>query len=154
MWFGKRRTLTSNLAVLLDAANSTADKLVNWMRTDGALIRYALRHGGDADLILPNDDLRLLLAEQLAAVLMAKQNLMLLQGRRHRFRIGPIYVPVDPEQFEECVAKIWAHTWPDCRYPRYGRLTPEERYLCFGPGGRSRSGPPEETQPGEPTSKR
>ena len=146
MWIGKRRTLQSNLAVLLDAAHWTADKLVAWMRTDGALVRYALRDGGDADLTIPSDELRLLLAEQLASVLMAKENLMLLQGRRHLFSIRPTYVPADPEQFEECVAKIWAHIWPDCRYPRNEDLSLEQRYFCFGPGGRGRCGAPEETQ--------
>jgi hypothetical protein len=80
MWFGKRRALTDNLVALLESVHSTTDKLVAWMQTDAALVRYALRNGGDADLTVPNDDLRLLLAEQLAAVLMAKDNLLLLRG--------------------------------------------------------------------------
>jgi hypothetical protein len=80
MWFGKRRALTDNLVALLESVHSTTDKLVGWMQTDAALVRSALRNGGDADLTVPNDDLRLLLAEQLAAVLVAKENLLLLRG--------------------------------------------------------------------------
>ena len=141
MWFGKRRALTDNLVALLESVHSTTDKLVAWMRTDAALVRYALRNGGDADLTVPDDDLRLLLAEQLAAILMAKENLMSLKGKKHLFSIRPVYVPIDPENFEECVARIWAHMWPDCRYPRCEHLTPETRYFCFGPNGKKRFGP-------------
>lgn len=141
MWFGKRRALTNNLVTLLASVHSTTERLVEWMRTDAALVRYALRNGGDADLTVPNDDLRMLLAEQLAAILMAKENVMLLQGRKHLFSINPIYVPIDPENLEECVARIWAHMWPDCPYPRYERLTPEQRYFCFGADGKKRFGP-------------
>jgi hypothetical protein len=81
MWFGQRRALTNNLVELLASAHSTTEKLVDWMRIDAALVRYALRNGGDAELTVPDDNLRLLLAEQLAAILMAKENLMLLEGK-------------------------------------------------------------------------
>jgi hypothetical protein len=119
------------------------------MQWDAAIVRYALRNGGDSDLTVPNDDLRLLLAEQLASILMANENLMLLRGKKHFFRIRPIYVPISPDDFEECVAKVWAHIWPDCRYPRYERLTAEQRYICFGPDGEKRFGPAQEANDGE-----
>ena len=88
MWFGKRRALLNNLVALLESVQSTSENLVAWMRTDAALVRYALRNGGDPELTVPNDDLRVLLAEQIAAILMAKENLMLLQGRKHYFLSG------------------------------------------------------------------
>jgi hypothetical protein len=140
-WFRRRHALTDNVAKLLASAQCSAEKLIEWMRVDAALIRCALKHGGDADLTVPDDNIRILLAEQLAAVLMAKENLMLIQGKSHFFHIRPIYVPIDPNDLDECVAKVWALIWPDCRYPRYERLTPEQRYICFGPDGEKRFGP-------------
>lgn len=140
MWLGKRRALTDNLVALLESVHSTTDKLVTWMRTDAALVRYALRNRGDQELTVPNDDLRLLLAEQPAAVLMAKENLLSFKKRR-LFSIKQIRVPIYPEDFKECIARIWVHMWPDCRYPRYAHLTPEQCYFCFGPDGKSRFGP-------------
>jgi hypothetical protein len=142
MWFRERRVLTDNLARLLETARSTADKLVEWMQFDAAIVRYALRNGGDADLTIPDDDLRLILAEQLASIMMANENLMRLRRKKHFFNIRPIYVPTSPDDFEECVAKVWVRIWPDCRYPRYDRLTPEQQYFCFGPDGETRFGPP------------
>jgi hypothetical protein len=106
------------------------------MQVDAALIRHALKTGGDASLTIPNDDLRLLLAEQMASILMAKENLMALQGRKHFFDIRPLYVPISPSDFDECVARIWVHMWPDCPYPRYEQLSAEQRYFCFGPDGK------------------
>jgi hypothetical protein len=149
MWFRERRAITNNLAKLLEMAHSTTVKLVEWMQWDAAIVRYALRNGGDADLSFPGDELRLLLAEQLASALMANENLMLLQGKKHLFNIRPIYVPISPDDFEECVAKVWAHVWPDCRYPRYDRLTPEQRFICFGPDGEKRFGPAPDSSVGE-----
>ena len=61
--------------------------------------------------------------------------------KRHLFHIRSVYVPLGPKNLAECVAKIWAQMWPDCRYPRYEHLTPEQRYACFGPGGEKRFGP-------------
>jgi hypothetical protein len=60
------------------------------MQWDAAIVRYALRNGGDSDLTLPNDDLRLLLAEQFASILMANDNLGLLQREKNFFNIRPI----------------------------------------------------------------
>ena len=133
MWFGKRRALMANLDSLLTAAASATDQMVNWMQVDAAIIRYTLTTSGVTGLTIPNDDIRLLLAEQLASILMAKENLMALQGRKHFFDIRPLYVPISPGHFDECVAKIWARIWPDCPYPRYEQLSPEQRYFCFGP---------------------
>ena len=138
MWFRKRRELTDNLAAFLAAAHSASDKLIEWMRIDAALIRHALKNGGDKELTVPTDELRILLAEQLAAILMANENLMVLRGKQHFFNIRPLYVPLNPEDYEECVAKVWGRIWPDCRYPRYDKLTPDQRYMCFGPGGSPR----------------
>jgi len=141
MWFLRRRRLTSNLDALLQDALAATEKLVEWMRIDASLVRFALRNGGDKDLTVPNDDVRLLLAEQYAAMLMAKENVMLLQGKRHFFSIRPIYISSSLDDFQESVAKAWAQLWPDCRYPRYEQLTPEQRYMCFGPDGRKKYGP-------------
>jgi hypothetical protein len=135
MWFRERRKLNENVAHLLETAISRAEKVVEWLRFDGAVIRHALRNGGDPELTIPNDNLRLLLAEQAAALLMTKENSMLLRGRKHLFSVRPFYVPTDPNDFEECVAKIWVQFWPDCPYPKYHELTPDQRYFCFGPDG-------------------
>jgi hypothetical protein len=62
---------------------------------------------------------------------------MLLRGRKHLFSIRSINLSSDPQSFEECVARIWAHMWPHCRYPRYEHLTPEQRHFCFGPMARN-----------------
>jgi hypothetical protein len=64
------------------------------MRADAAIAHHALRNGGDAELTVPDNDLRLLLAEQLASLLMANEDLMRLQGKKHLLNIRPIHVPV------------------------------------------------------------
>jgi hypothetical protein len=58
MWFRERRALSDNLAGLLETALSRTEKLVDWMRIDAAVVRYALKNGGDAELTVPNNDLR------------------------------------------------------------------------------------------------
>lgn len=143
MWFREREVLTNNLVRLLETSFSTVNKLAEWMQIDGAIVRYALRNGGDADITFPNDDLRLLLAQQLAALLMAKENLMMLQRKKHLFNIRSIYVPTSPDGFEECVARVSAQMWPDCQYPRWNHLTSEQQYYCFGPNA-GRFGPGEQ----------
>lgn len=111
-WLHRRRDLINNVAKLVASAESSAERLIEWMRVDAALIRHALKNGGDAELTVPNDEIRILLAEQLAAILMARENLMLLQ----------------------------ALIWPDQPYPRWDCLTPEQRYFCFGPDDERRFG--------------
>jgi len=125
------RALIKDLAKLLAAARTASDKLMQ-----DILARQMVEKALYGEAL--TDDIRLLMAEQLAAILMAEENLLLLREKRrerhlHWFSIRKLYVPTDPENYEECVATIWGRLWPESRYPRYDKLTPEQRYICFPP---------------------
>ncbi|MDX2221679.1 MAG: hypothetical protein SFV21_02955 [Rhodospirillaceae bacterium] len=135
MFFSRKRQLLENAESAVLSAQSALEKTIEWMRVDAALIRYALRNGGDPALTVPTDDVRLLLSDQMAALLVANENLMKLLGKKHFFNIRPFSAPLGLENFDEFKAKVWGLIWPDKRYPRYEELTPEQRYFAFGPGG-------------------
>jgi hypothetical protein len=121
----------------LEAVTKTRKSLersIECVKVDAAAVRYALRHGGDADISIPNDELRMLLTEQVASLLIATENLMQALGRKHSFEIRGVYPPLDPTESEELVAKVWGKIWPDQSYPRLNQLTSEQRYFAFGPG--------------------
>jgi hypothetical protein len=146
MFFGRRKTLLRNIEALNKISSDVASRIVDWMNVDASLIRYALRNGGDPDLAVPTEDLRMLIVEQIAATLMLQENLMALQGRKPLIEIGRMPVPLHLDDSEECIARVWARTWPDQRYPRWHKLTADQQYYCFGPEGKKRFGPePEDT---------
>jgi hypothetical protein len=141
MFFGRRKMLLRNIEALTKISSDVIAKIVEWMKVDASLVRYALRHGGDPDLSVPTEDLRMLIVEQIAATLMLQENLMALQGRKPLIEIGRMPVPLHLHDTEECLARVWARTWPDQRYPRWDKLTADEQYYCFGPDGKKRFGP-------------
>lgn len=138
IFFSRKRQLLENAWSAVREAQSALEKTIEWMRVDGAPIRYALKKGGDTDLTVPNDDLRLLLADQMALLLIASENLMELLGKKHLFSIRPFYTPLSLENLDEFKARIWGLLWPANLYPRLDELTSDQRYYAFGPGG---SGP-------------
>lgn len=134
MFFHRRRLLENALQAVA-MARQRLDRSIEMMKTDGAVVRHALKNGGHPELTFPSDELRMLLSEQLAFLMIGTENLMHALGRKHLFEIRPIYPPLDPEDSEKVIARIWAKIWPDHNYPRIHQLTPEERYYAFGPGG-------------------
>jgi hypothetical protein len=133
MWFNKRQTQLGNLDQFLENIETTNAQLIDWLKADALSNGSTVNSDGNINAPLLNDDVRLVLAEQLASIFMARENVMAQRGRKHLFQIRPVYVSLSPEDFVECTAKMWMRLWPNSPYPRYEELTREQRYFCFGP---------------------
>lgn len=137
MHFSQQRRILENALEAVRAAQQDLNRTIEWTKIDAAIVRHALKNASNAELSVPDDNLRMCLSEQFSHLQIAKENLMHALGRKHLFSIRPYYAPIDPDDSEMLTAKIWAELWPDRRYPRFDQLTPEQRYYAFGPDGNS-----------------
>ena len=116
MFFSRKQRLLEELDNALSVALESLESTIDWMRIDAAAIRHALKNNVDNDLTIPNDNLRYELSRQMAAILIARENLRVARNRRDTFNIKPIYVPLELNNIDDFVRQVWLRIWPDAAY--------------------------------------